>query len=52
MLIALQIGLDTYLTRRRQEAAWKPIAKKLRRHAGQEAGQEDESVMPPALPQR
>lgn len=48
MLIALQIGLDTYLTRRRQEAAWKPIAKKLRRHAGQA----DDSALPPALPQR
>jgi putative inorganic carbon (HCO3(-)) transporter len=25
MLIAMQIGLDTYLARRRKEAAWKPI---------------------------
>lgn len=25
MLIALQIGLDTYLARRRREAAWRPI---------------------------
>lgn len=25
MLIAMQIGLDTYLARRRQEAAWRPI---------------------------
>ena len=25
MLIAMQIGLDTYLMRRRAEAAWKPI---------------------------
>jgi putative inorganic carbon (hco3(-)) transporter len=25
MLIALQIGFDTYLTRRRKEAAWRPI---------------------------
>ncbi len=25
MLIAMQIGLDTYLTRRRKEAAWRPI---------------------------
>jgi O-antigen ligase len=25
MLIAMQIGLDTYLSRRRTEAAWKPI---------------------------
>lgn len=25
MLIAMQLGLDTYLTRRRKEAAWKPI---------------------------
>ncbi len=25
MLIALQIGLDTYLSRRRKEAAWRPI---------------------------
>ncbi|MEZ5709405.1 MAG: putative O-glycosylation ligase, exosortase A system-associated [Blastomonas sp.] len=25
MLIALQIGLDTYLARRRQEAAWRPM---------------------------
>jgi putative inorganic carbon (hco3(-)) transporter len=25
MMIAMQIGLDTYLTRRRQESAWRPI---------------------------
>ena len=25
MLVGLQIGLDTYLARRRKEAAWKPI---------------------------
>ena len=25
MLIGLQIGLDTYLARRRAEAAWRPI---------------------------
>ena len=28
MLIALQIGLDTYLARRRKEAAWRPIREK------------------------
>jgi putative inorganic carbon (hco3(-)) transporter len=27
MLVALQIGFDTYLARRRQEAAWRPIMK-------------------------
>ena len=30
MLIGLQIGLDTYLTRRRQEAAWRPIKQRRR----------------------
>jgi putative inorganic carbon (hco3(-)) transporter len=25
MLVAMQLGLDTYLTRRRQESAWRPI---------------------------
>ena len=25
MLTALQIGLDTYLARRRKEAAWRPV---------------------------
>ena len=29
MLVALQIGLDTYMTRRSAEAQWKPIAKRL-----------------------
>ena len=29
MLVALQIGLDTYLSRRAQEAKWSPIAKHL-----------------------
>ncbi|HEV7234308.1 MAG TPA: O-antigen ligase family protein, partial [Sphingorhabdus sp.] len=33
MLIALQIGLDTYLARRRQEAAWKPIKSQRMRQA-------------------
>jgi O-antigen ligase len=28
MLIAVQIGFDTYLTRRRKEAAWRPIIKR------------------------
>jgi putative inorganic carbon (hco3(-)) transporter len=32
MLVALQISLDTYLARRRKEAAWRPI-KNLRLHA-------------------
>ena len=32
MLVALQISLDTYLARRRKEAAWRPI-KSLRLHA-------------------
>ncbi len=32
MLVAMQIGLDTYLARRRKEAAWRPI-KSLRLHA-------------------
>ncbi len=34
MLTALQISLDTYLARRRQEAAWKPIQTKQIRQAG------------------
>ena len=29
MLVALQIGLDTYITRRSAEAQWKPIANRL-----------------------
>ncbi len=29
MLVALQIGLDTYMTRRSAEAQWKPIANRL-----------------------
>ena len=29
MLVALQIGLDTYMTRRSAEARWQPIAKQL-----------------------
>ncbi len=29
MLVALQIGLDTYMTRRSNEAKWRPIAKKV-----------------------
>jgi putative inorganic carbon (hco3(-)) transporter len=33
MLIALQISLDTYLARRRQEAAWKPIKSQRMRQA-------------------
>ena len=41
MLVGLQIGLDTYCSRRAAEARWKPIARKLRRR-------EDE---PAALPQ-
>jgi putative inorganic carbon (HCO3(-)) transporter len=31
MLVALQIGLDTYLARRRREAAWKPIVEQPKR---------------------
>jgi putative inorganic carbon (hco3(-)) transporter len=34
MLIAMQLGLDTYLTRRRKEAAWRPI-KSLRARLGE-----------------
>lgn len=33
MLIALQISLDTYLARRRQEAAWRPIKSQRMRNA-------------------
>lgn len=33
MLIALQISLDTYLARRRQEAAWRPIKSQRMRQA-------------------
>lgn len=33
MLTALQIGLDTYLARRRKEAAWKPIKSQRTRQA-------------------
>ncbi len=33
MLTALQIGFDTYLTRRRQEAAWRPIKTQRMRQA-------------------
>lgn len=33
MLVALQIGLDTYLARRRKEAAWKPIKSQRMRQA-------------------
>jgi putative inorganic carbon (HCO3(-)) transporter len=33
MLIALQLGLDTYLTRRRNEAAWRPIKNAVRGNA-------------------
>ena len=33
MLIALQISLDTYLARRRTEAAWKPIKSSRMRQA-------------------
>jgi putative inorganic carbon (hco3(-)) transporter len=33
MLTALQISLDTYLARRRQEAAWKPIKSQRMRQA-------------------
>ncbi len=33
MLTALQIGLDTYLARRRKEAAWRPIKKQPTRQA-------------------
>lgn len=33
MLIALQIGFDTYLTRRRNEAAWRPIKNAVRGNA-------------------
>jgi putative inorganic carbon (hco3(-)) transporter len=33
MLTALQIGFDTYLARRRQEAAWKPIKSQRTRQA-------------------
>ena len=29
MLVALQIGLDTYMTRRSAESRWQPIAKQL-----------------------
>lgn len=35
MLIAMQIGLDTYLARRRSEAAWTPIRRQ--RRSGQQA---------------
>jgi putative inorganic carbon (hco3(-)) transporter len=35
MLVGLQIGLDTYLARRRKEAAWKPITKqRINKHLG------------------
>ncbi len=37
MLVALQISLDTYLARRRKEAAWRPI-KSLRLHANSSDG--------------
>lgn len=33
MLIALQLGLDTYLTRRRNEAAWRPLMGAVRGNA-------------------
>ena len=29
MLVALQIGLDTYMTRRSAEAKWQPIARRV-----------------------
>jgi putative inorganic carbon (hco3(-)) transporter len=37
MLTALQISLDTYLARRRQEAAWRPIKSQRMRQADQQA---------------
>jgi hypothetical protein len=37
MLVAMQLGLDTYLARRRNEAAWTPIRKQ--RLKSKEVGQ-------------